>query len=295
MVIAVLLLASTLAGLLAGFAISRWPAADPAGSASASVAREVRDRGGLRSFVRDRMDPETVTGLALTAASVCIVSGGIVVGVLAYVVRANAGVIDVDAKVAQWAATHATSLSTAFLRTVTQLGSTPVVVAVTLGVALLEYRRIRSRSLWLFLVLAVGGELLIVNLIKLGVARARPGIDPLAPFSGSSFPSGHTAGAAACYAALALVLARGRSPRMRAVLAGVAAGIAVAVGCSRMLLGVHWFTDVLAGLAFGWAWFALCAVATGGRLLDFGAPVESARSPSGEGADVPTPVGSGDR
>ncbi len=294
MVIAVLLLASTFAGVLAGFAISRWPAADPAGSASASVAREMRDRGHLRSFVRDRLDPETVTGLALTAASVCIVAGGIIVGLLAYVVRAKAGVIDVDSRIAQWAATHATSVSTSLLRGVTQLGSTPVVVAVTLVVGLIEFRRIRSRSLWLFLVLAVGGELLIVNLIKLGVGRARPGIDPLAPFSGSSFPSGHTAAAAACYAALALVLARGRSPRMRAVLAGAAAAIAVAVGCSRILLGVHWFTDVVAGLAFGWAWVALCAVATGGRLLDFGAPVESARSLPRDDADVPAPIG-GDR
>jgi membrane-associated phospholipid phosphatase len=41
-----------------------------------------------------------------------------------------------------------------------------------------------------------------------------------------------------------------------------------------VLLGVHWVTDVAAGLALGWSWFALCAIAFGGRLLHFGAPLE---------------------
>ena len=49
-------------------------------------------------------------------------------------------------------------------------------------------------------------------------------------------------------------LGRGGSPRVRAGLAGAAVAIAVAVATSRVLLGVHWFTDVLAGLALGWAW-----------------------------------------
>jgi membrane-associated phospholipid phosphatase len=50
------------------------------------------------------------------------------------------------------------------------------------------------------------------------------------------------------------------------VIAG-AIGIAVAVAASRVLLDLHWLSDVVAGLALGWAWFALCAVVFGGRLL----------------------------
>jgi undecaprenyl-diphosphatase len=59
------------------------------------------------------------------------------------------------------------------------------------------------------------------------------------------------------------------------VLAGSAAGIAVGVAASRVLLDLHWLTDVIAGLALGWGWFAVCAIAFGGRILRFGATAET--------------------
>jgi membrane-associated phospholipid phosphatase len=78
------------------------------------------------------------------------------------------------------------------------------------------------------------------------------------------------------WAAVALVILRRRPPVARAVVVAVAVGIAVAVATSRVMLGVRWLSDAVAGLAFGWAWFAACAIAFGGRLLRFGAPVERA-------------------
>jgi len=73
-----------------------------------------------------------------------------------------------------------------------------------------------------------------------------------------------------------LILARRRGARVRALLAGSAAAIAVGVAASRVLLDVHWLSDVIAGVMLGWAWFALCAVAFGGRRLAFAEPLEQA-------------------
>ena len=127
-----------------------------------------------------------------------------------------------------------------------------------------------------FLLTAVAGEIVLINTIKGILDRVRPEFNPIAETLGPSFPSGHSGLAAAFYAAAALVLARRRSPRTRALLAGGAVAIAVGVACSRVLLGVHWMSDVIAGLAFGWTWFGICAIAFGGRFLVLGAPVEKA-------------------
>ena len=54
----------------------------------------------------------------------------------------------------------------------------------------------------------------------------------------------------------------------------MAVGLAVAVASTRVLLGVHWFTDGLAGLFVGWAWFSLVSIAFGGRVLRFGRTLE---------------------
>src|SRR4029450_10902713 len=127
----------------------------------------------------------------------------------------------------------------------------------------------------LFFVVVVGGQFLLSNLIKVAVERVRPDVPPLHVVNGPSFPSGHATAAAATWAAVALVLGRGASPRVRAALDGVAVAIAVAVGCSRVLLGAHWTSDVLGGLILGWIWFGVCAVAFGGRVLRLGAPADA--------------------
>ncbi len=273
----VLVAVALVGGVLATSAARRWPAVDPT-RVVAVAAREGSQHDAPPSFLRARLDPGTATGLGLTLALAGVVIGGAILGVLALLVRSSdTGLVALDRSAAVWGAHNETSLSTMLLRAVTQLGSTVAIVILSIAVAVIEYRRAPSRSVPGYLALVVIGQLVIVNLIKLVVARARPSIDPLAGFSGASFPSGHTTAAASFYSGAALMLGRGRALRIRSILAGVAVGIALAVAASRVFLGVHWFTDVLAGLALGWSWFAICSVAYGGRLMRFAAPVEAAQ------------------
>ena len=281
-VVAVMLLFGVAMGAMVWVVLLRLPQVDL--GATQVVREELRSSPRVRRFLRSRMEPGVATGLALTAAMLAIVVGGTIIGALVYLVRRNSGVVGWDLQIATWAGAHASALSTQILDFVTSLGMTVTIVAVSVATGIYGQRRWHRPSVWFFLLLVVAGQSLIANLIKVAVARVRPDIHPLAGFSGSSFPSGHTTAAAATFAAVALILGRGRSPKVRAVLGGVAAGIAVIVACSRVFLGVHWLSDVVAGLALGWAWFAVCCVAFGGRILHFGAPAEVVNGPSAPSA-----------
>lgn len=155
---------------------------------------------------------------------------------------------------------------------------------------LVELRRTGGRWIVPFIVLVLGGVEAVSTAIKDVVDRARPAFNPAAAGLGPSFPSGHTTVAAASFAAAALLLGRRRSRPTRAAITGAAVAIAVAVAASRVLLDVHWLTDVIGGLALGWAWFAVCAVAFGGRLLEFGAGAEVAASSASDTRE-PVPRG----
>jgi membrane-associated phospholipid phosphatase len=267
-------------GTTVGFVAARYArtghsVVPPAIGAARNVGETVAKHPRLRRMLDARLDPAVATGLALTVALVFVVGGGLLLGVLAYLVRTNSFLTGIDNGVAKWGHRHATKTSMRALNDVTQLGSIYTVIALCVILALVE--TIRERSIWVvtFIVAVMGGEEALTLVIKQLADRVRPAFNPAAASLGPSFPSGHSATGAAFYATAALLLGRWRPPTTRAVLAGLAAGVAVAVGASRVLLDVHWLSDVIAGLALGWAWFAICGIAFGGRILRFGAAAET--------------------
>ena len=251
-------------GALFGLAVRRHPGIDPASARPAGAVAHELERRGRRRWP-SRLDPGTQTGLLLTPTLLVLVVGGVVLGVLALPVRSNSSLLHVDRSVAPWGEDHMTSFAQWMLDFVTSFGSTGVIVGFTIGVFVIEMIRRPTRWLPVFLITVTVGQALMSSLIKELVDRVRPTANPIAHTLGPSFPSGHTTGAAACFAAFALVLGRGRSRTVQSLLAGAAVFIAIAVAASRVLLGVHWLSDVIGGLALGWAWFALCSIAFCGR------------------------------
>lgn len=230
----------------------------------------------VRGWWQARLHPGRATGLALTIAAIAVIAGGFVLGVLAYLSRGNDALLSIDTSAAAWGDRHATEHSTWVLQRVTDLGDTGGVVILGTVVVLVELVRAPSRFLVPFLLAVTVGNWLITTGIKELADRARPTLNPIAETLGPSFPSGHSSTAAAFFAAAALVLGRRRSRNVRTLLAGAAVATAVTVAGTRVLMDLHWLSDVTAGLALGWAWFAVCAIAFGGRLLEFGAAVDEA-------------------
>ncbi len=248
----------------------------PSDHAATRAGHVIAEHRSLRRLLRDRVNPATATGLALTLALGVILLGGLVIAVLAHLIRSNSELAAIDKSVGQWGVDHRLDWSTDALQLVTLLGDTRVLIALAVVVGVVEYRRRPSRWIFGFLAVVIGGEVVLTNGIKEVLDRVRPEFNPIAETLGPSFPSGHSAGAAAFFGAAALLLSRGRLPHERALIFGLAAGIAAGVACSRVMIGVHWLSDVVAGVLFGWAWLSACSIAFGGRRLRFGAPVAKA-------------------
>lgn len=156
------------------------------------------------------------------------------------------------------------------VRDVTALGSTIVLTIVIAFVALLLASMGRWRSGALVALACTGGMLANV-VFKHVVARARPDLVPhLMAETSNSFPSGHAANSAIVYLTLAtLAWPLLRRPAARAFAMTAAVLLVVAIGASRVYLGVHWPSDVLAGWLFGalWAigWWRIELRVLGGR------------------------------
>ena len=174
------------------------------------------------------------------------------------------------------------------VRDVTALGGTTIIAMVTLAAA--GYLMMSSkRHAALLLLAAILGAVLLSFAIKAGIERPRPELFPHGtPVYTASFPSGHATGAAATYLTLGALLARfQRARRLKIYFMTVAVLLTLLIGISRLYLGVHWPTDVLAGWTLGSCWALLCWMVA--RQLQRSGAVEPSEGagepPAGPGAD----------
>lgn len=145
------------------------------------------------------------------------------------------------------------------VRDVTALGGYTILLGITAIVV--GYLLMRGKRLSAALVLAsILGGMVLSNLLKLLFDRARPDVVAhLTDVHSLSFPSGHAMLSAATYLTLGALLARTeRSPRLRVYVVGVAVAVTLLVGVSRLYLGVHYPSDVVAGWCAGAAWATAC-------------------------------------
>ena len=206
-----------------------------------AIARRVQDLG-----------PTLVIGLVVLAA------GGWAFGALAEEVAE--GDTGLDNRIADELHEHATRPLTEFFEAVTTLGNGIVLAGVAAIAAYLLARRRYYAEAVLMVLAYVGAQVLSYSL-KLAFRRDRPFFtDPLATVSTYSFPSGHATVSIAVYGALSLVLVRRLTGPARLVCLAAAVLLVSLIGFSRLYLGVHFLSDVLAGFSVGLAWLALCVV-----------------------------------
>ena len=163
-----------------------------------------------------------------------------------------------DRSITSWFVDHRASWLTTVARALSTIGSQKVLIPLVAVVAIVLVVR-RALKPALLLVVLWAGALELYTLAKHFVGRPRPPMHLwLTSVTSTAFPSGHATQSLSTYAALALVSAAVVSAPRRPALA-VAAVIAAGVGWSRVYLGVHWATDVLAGWLAAACWVALVA------------------------------------
>jgi undecaprenyl-diphosphatase len=205
--------------------------------------------------------------VALAAAAVTIFGALAVLAVTAEDVVGRNGLATHDTHVLGFFVHHRNVWLIRLSRGLTDLGAVGVLAVLAVAAAVLLWLAGARLAMAIAPAAALGIAGALAGVGKLLVARSRPGMDlHLVKETNGSFPSGHATDSTAFLVALALVLAVVvlHSARLRALIVAGAGLLAAAIGMSRLELGVHWPTDILAGYALGLA--VAVAVTTGAVL-----------------------------
>lgn len=218
-------------------------------------------------------------GLVVLAGAALAALLGVTFAWVAHRVRAGSTQA-FDEGALRWVAAHRIPWLESTLLELTFLGTGTVVVTIA-GVAALFLALTRQRTAAALLLWSTVGAILLNNVLKAAFVRPRPELFTWGTHvRTTSFPSGHAMSAAAIYGTVAFLAARlAQRRRTRIAIYAVAAIIIVVVAASRVYLGVHYPTDVAAGLLVGFAWAAFCTAA-----LEAGQFLAGRRRRGGDGA-----------
>jgi len=216
----------------------------------------------LRKFIKARLSTKESSGLYLTLLLLVLILAASVFGAIAEDVVMREPLTILDVRFSAWLHVHSSRSLTRAMLVITNIHS-PLGVTV-MALAISAYLWVKRLRLWvLTLTLAVFGGMLLNALLKHVFVRQRPHFDdPLLTLTTYSFPSGHTLMAVVFYGALcALVVSRSANRRWRILTIALAGFMILIVGFSRVYLGAHYLSDVLAAIAEGLAWLAFCLLA----------------------------------
>jgi membrane-associated phospholipid phosphatase len=216
----------------------------------------------LHKFVAARLSPEGEFGLHLTIGVLLMLAAAWIFGSIAEEVVEAGEIMVLDLRVSHWFYAHATPGVTRLMLFITHWHG--IIGVIVMMLLLAAYFYVKKARYWLFTLLAtVPGGMLLNVLLKYTFKRARPTFDdPLLTLPTYSFPSGHTSSATLFYGLLACYLVcTHRQWRRRVAIVAAACLMVALVGLSRIYLGVHYLSDVLAAVAIGCAWLAVCITA----------------------------------
>lgn len=194
---------------------------------------------------------------------VAVVLVGIPFGLLLHQVATEGPVTGLDDRLARDlnARVHDEPVALAVLTGISFLGK-PIVLALVTGAAIGWALARRAHRLALFLAVTGIGAGIVNTALKVAVGRARPDVDvPVHEAFGLSFPSGHAMLSTACYGALLVALLPLVPGAWRTAVRWATVGLVLAIGVTRLALGVHFLTDVIGGHVLGLAWLVASVAA----------------------------------
>lgn len=221
----------------------------------------------VRDFTLARLSPEGAFGLHLTVGIALLMAAAWIFGDIAEDVVTHDDITVIDVWLSNWFHTHKNSPWTPFMLFITHAHNT--VGIIVMSVLLAAYLRWKQAHYWLLtLILAVPGGMLLNLMLKYLFQRARPSFDePLLILTTYSFPSGHTMAATMFYGVLGAYLAwnvgwHGRRWKLGVAVVALASAMIALVALSRVYLGAHYLSDVLAAIVEGCGWLAICITAS---------------------------------